>query len=157
MGEASTRQLVLQRLRHDARATQGELMLGDERLCYMLENRPPRVAGVKEPGLSRIPAGVYPLRVRRHGRFYFDYKSRWRWFDGIAEILLPGWSDVLIHIGNYHKDTRGCPLTGTSLGEHAEFGLCVWGSSEAYARSYRDVIERAARGESIDIRDEVAA
>jgi hypothetical protein len=149
--------LVLHRLKHDDKATQGELRLDGERLCYTLENRPPHVPGVKEPGLSRIPAGLHRLITRSVGRFNTTYRKQYAWHGPMIEILLPGWTAVLFHKGNYHYDTDGCVLLGDALGQHDEHGLTVWSSGDAYARVYPALLELAEAGEALEIRDEVVA
>ena len=149
--------LVLQRLEHDDHATLGELMLDGRRICCTLENRPPRVPGVKEKGLSRIPAGVHRLGLRSVGRFYDQYTKRWAWHGPMVEILLPGWTAVLFHLGNYYFETEGCVLPGSEPGRHAEHGLAVWRSGEAYARAYPDLLKLGRRSADFEVRDEVAA
>lgn len=149
--------LILQRLKHDENATQGELILRGQHLCYTLENRPPRTPGVKEPGLSRIPAGVHRLGLRGVGKFYNRYTKRWAWHGPMVEILLPGWQYVLFHCGNYHDQTDGCVLVGSELGAHADKGLAVWASRPAYARAYPDLLGLARRGADFEVRDEAGA
>jgi len=146
--------LALQRLRHDDHATQGELMLDGERICYTLENRPPLEPGIKEPGRSRIPAGTWPLSLRYEGGFHQRYTRRWAWHEAMVEIKLPGWQYVLFHVGNYHTDTAGCVLVGSSPGEHATKGLAVWSSGNAYARVYPALLACAEAGGSLTVVDE---
>ena len=150
-------ELILQRLSHDDKATQGELILDGEHLAYTLENRPPRVPGVKEPGRSRIPAGTYPLGLRDEGGFFNRYTERWNWHGPMVEIHLTGWKWVLFHVGNYHFNTDGCVLVGSDLGTHAEHGLSVWRSGAAYARTYPELLDIARQGGSLSVRDEVAS
>tara|TARA_R110002073_G_scaffold120601_1_gene262629 strand:- start:7036 stop:7512 length:477 start_codon:yes stop_codon:yes gene_type:complete len=147
--------LILQRLRHDDLATQGELMLDGVRLGYTLENRPPLEPGIKEPGRSRIPAGTWPLGLRYEGGFHQKYTARWPWHEAMVEIKLPGWQFVLFHVGNYHTDTAGCVLLGASLGRHETKGLAVWSSREAYARVYPALLACAEAGGALIVRDEV--
>lgn len=146
--------LILKRLLHDDHATQGELWLNGERICYTLENRPPLEPGIKEPGRSRIPAGTWPLSLRYEGGFHQKYTARWPWHEAMVEIKLPGWQYVLFHIGNYHTDTAGCVLVGSSLGRHETKGLAVWASSDAYARVYPALLAFAADGGALTLVDE---
>jgi hypothetical protein len=147
--------LVLSRIKHDANATQGELTLDGVRLCYTLENRPPRDEGVKEPGLSRIPAGTWPLQLRTEGGFHTRYASMFgAAHHGMVEILIPGWKYVLFHIGNYHSDTDGCVLLGSELGTSPAKGLCVWRSRDAYREVYPRLLEAVRNGASLVIEDE---
>lgn len=148
--------LILERLRHDAHATLGRLYLGGLFLCFTLENRPPRIPGVKEPGRSRIPAGRYPLTLRRVGNFHSDYQDRFPWHEAMVEIELPGWDAVLFHIGNYHRDTAGCVLVGERAGKDVEgdSALTVWGSAAAYEDVYPALYKHAKAGGFITVQDE---
>lgn len=150
--------IILERLRHDAHATLGRLYHGPLFLCFTLENRPPTVVGVKEPGLSRIPAGRYPLTIRREGRFHGRYKRRFPWHLGMIEIVLPGWEAVLVHIGNRHTDTAGCVLVGEQAGQdHGRDGaLAVWNSLAAYEAVYPALYAAAEAGGYITVQDEVS-
>lgn len=55
--------------------------------------------------VSRIPPGTYPAVVHQSPKFG---KSVW-----IQDV--PGRSEILIHRGNYRRDTLGCILPGRSL------------------------------------------
>lgn len=57
--------------------------------------------------ISCIPAGKY--RVEKHIAPSFG-KSFW-----VKDV--PGRSEILIHIGNFRKDTRGCPLPGIDMAD----------------------------------------
>ena len=149
------RGLVLQRLKHDDKATQGELYLDGALICRTLENRPPVVPGVKEPGESRIPAGRYPLRLRTEGGFFTRYTRKWAWHGAMAEIVIPGWQYVLFHIGNYHKDTAGCILVGESHGQSDQYGLAVWRSTAAYRRVYSALMGFGESRDILSVRDEL--
>jgi len=52
--------------------------------------------------VSRIPAGWYPVRRRRSKRF----NDHFHIMDVDDRTL------ILIHVGNYHKQTEGCVLLG---------------------------------------------
>ena len=71
--------------------------------CYTLE-RPWRD---NEVNVSAIPDGTYTAK-RRHSE---KYGHHW-----ILEDV-PGRSLILIHIGNYPKDSKGCILVGTYAGD----------------------------------------
>jgi hypothetical protein len=153
IARADADDLILLRMRHDARATLGRLILRQRPLCYTLEDRPPKVPGVKEPGHSRIPAGRWPLRLRGEGGFHDRYTRKWSWHAEMVEIVLPGWTYVLFHAGNYHSDTAGCVLVGESWGESAH-GLSIWSSQAAYEDIYPVLRAHAAKGGFLTIVDE---
>jgi hypothetical protein len=66
--------------------------------CYVLERPPMNNA----PYVSAIPAGTYPVRVRRDG------PRGWR----LELSAVPDRMNVQIHIGNFPSDTVGCLLPG---------------------------------------------
>ena len=57
--------------------------------------------------VSCIPKGAYPLEKRKTGKY-----------KGMYEVLgVEGRSDILFHLGNYKRDTKGCILLGTTFCE----------------------------------------
>ena len=57
----------------------------------------------------------------------------------IRFVDVPNFSEVLVHWGNYARNTEGCPLTGTTPDKDAECRNVVWGSMDAYRGFYRKV------------------
>jgi len=105
--------LLLQRQRRTAIATLGELSVDGAHDCFTLE----LPAGNGGPG-SCIPAGTYPVALQHSPRFNRD----------MPELLnVPGRSQILIHWGNYAKDTAGCILVGKTTGANE-----VWSSRLAF-------------------------
>lgn len=94
--------------------TIGAFSIDDKFQCFTLEDPPhdPKIMGK-----TRIPAGIYALAPRYHGRKYMQYKQRFpKLPEGVIEIMdIPNFTDVLIHIGNYPKDTAGCVLVGQGI------------------------------------------
>ena len=69
---------------------------------------------MEPPAGVRIPAGTYALRLHGDG-------ERWnaKTFPpvGVLEVVdVPGREAILIHPGNYPRDTHGCLLPGQSYG-----------------------------------------
>ena len=62
-----------------------------------------------------------------------------------------GFTDVLIHIGNYVRNTSGCVLVGTSVGREDDGTLCVWQSGTAYAKVYTKIIKALKAGEDVTL------
>lgn len=81
-------------------------------LCYTLED--PH-SEPKIPGQTRIPAGVYPLALRREGRLHDKYSARYlEMHKGMIWIRhIPDFEWVCFHEGNDPQDTEGCPLIGS--------------------------------------------
>ena len=82
--------------------------------------------------ISCIPEGTYETRWHLSPRFGWCYKL----FD------VPGRSEILIHHGNYPKNTEGCILLGMTSSQDA-----VWNSIKA-----RSQFEQLLSGDSFRIR-----
>ena len=103
--------LLLSRQETCERGTVGRLYADGEFLCWTLENPKHKK---KIWGDTRIPAGVYNIKLRTAGKFHRRYKKR---FPDIHKGMLhlqdvPNFKYILIHCGNSKKDTHGCILTG---------------------------------------------
>lgn len=96
--------LVLEREHGTKGYTRGRLFLGEQFLCFTLEDQEREV---KIPGETAIPCGFYQIAITRSERF-----------QRFMPILLnvPGFSGVRIHPGNTASDTEGCILVGNILG-----------------------------------------
>lgn len=97
--------LVLKRMREDSRQTLGSLfVLKDSKelfKCYTLEL--PWKDNKKY--VSRIPAGTYDVIKYQSPNFGDSL-----WIRGVEDRTL-----ILIHYGNYNKDTQGCILVGNKV------------------------------------------
>ena len=96
--------LKLIRDTHTDKSVTGRLYCEDEFICYTLEN----AWKDNERRVSCIPEGVYPLTSKEYGRYWEKYKPL------SIPILedVPNRSQILIHPGNFPKDTLGCILVG---------------------------------------------
>lgn len=101
--------LTLQRLVYTDASTAGQLFVNDEMECWTLEL--PHKDG--KPG-SAIPAGTYRVVLGPSPKF-LQSNDPWvkKYAGKIPHIQnIPGRSNILIHWGNYPKDTEGCILVG---------------------------------------------
>lgn len=74
--------------------------------------------------ISCIPPGKYPV-VKHHSPTF----GKCFWVQDV-----PGRSEILIHVGNYHKDTLGCILPGMDLQElNGDKNIDVTSSRKAVA------------------------
>lgn len=120
--------LVLKRDTDNGECTLGRLYAEGEFLCYTLEN----TWADNEPRVSCIPEGTYPLETKKYGRYWEKYQPL------VIPILrdVPNRSEILIHPGNYAKDTLGCILVGDSKGENA-----VWNSRNTWKSIHNYLVE----------------
>jgi hypothetical protein len=104
-------QLILEREDSTARSTGGSLYLDKNRngvgeknefLCYTLE----LAWKDNQRRKSCIPEGNYDLVNRQSSKFGKHY-----WVKDV-----PGRSAILVHVGNFPKDTSGCILVGDKKG-----------------------------------------
>jgi hypothetical protein len=134
--------------RHDS--TLGLLYFDGQFLCYVLEDGPRKV---KVRGETRIPKGEYRVKLRTIGGHHERYaRSYGLNHHGMLQIInVPGFEFILIHVGNYVKDTAGCLLVGESPSmASAEFQSLV-GSRHAYERIYPIITAPLLRGEGVFI------
>jgi hypothetical protein len=126
--------LIVQRRPSDGIATLGSMTFRGAPECYTLE--PP----------TPISAGTYPLTIRFSPRFA-------RLMPHVESV--PGYTGILIHWGNWAKDTLGCLLVGSVLGtdfvgqSRAEFDSLFLKINDALAEgpatiTYLDPQEAAA-------------
>ena len=117
--------LILYRFEQTPTHTLGELIGKDNNkhamhLCYTIEL--PWVANRRN--ISCIPSGIYRYEVSISPSF-----------GKIVKLLnVPRRSHILIHVGNYQKDTKGCILPNWSYSYTRD-------SKTAYGISSRDALE----------------
>ena len=111
-----------------------------EFICFGLEDQKQLK---KVPGETRIPMGDYRVKARCHGGMHERYAKKFKFHQGMLEIAdVPGFTDVLIHIGNTGDDTAGCLLVGR--GAYTQKGaMSLQNSTSAYIEFYQKVIPYA--------------
>ena len=108
--------LILKRDEDNGECTLGRLYCEGEWLCYTLENTWKN----NERRVSCIPEGTYPLTTKEYGRFYDKYQMP----IPILEDTEPR-SEILLHPGNFAKDTLGCILVGSTQVKNAVYDSVV--------------------------------
>ena len=100
-------EITLEEIATAPNSTRSQMFVGGHPFCDAIEDgyRDPKI-----PGETRIPGGRYEVVMRTHGRFFLEYHRRFGHEFALEIKDVPGFSDVLIHIGNSNKDTRGCLL-----------------------------------------------
>lgn len=96
--------IILNRHTSSLFSTFGVILSGNRVLCHTLEL--PWRHNAQE--ISCIPAGDYPVVLSNSNRFgpVFRLKD------------VPGREGILIHVGNYLHETRGCILPGLDCDDH---------------------------------------
>ncbi len=89
--------------------------------------------------ISCIPEGTYPFIKRRAGTFYERYRQRWGHEFTIQVGDVPDRDFILVHIGNYLVDTRGCILVGNRFRYKGR--ARVENSTQTYKRLYSVLTE----------------
>ena len=140
--------LILNRLCSTRRATVGKLYAGALHLCDTLERGP----GPNRVQLDRIPAGEHKLRLRSEGGYHARAAKLFPDIHrGMIEIIVPGRTFMLIHWGNYWRDTLGCILVGDGVFTDGDGEPAVAASRKTYARVYPQIVDLAEEGRSIII------
>lgn len=104
-------------------------------LCDGLEDQ--HRDGPKVRGETRIPAGIYKLRLRTFAGFHARYSDRFPDFHiGMIEVMgVPNFSDILWHILNKESETDGC----LGLGQAHEPSMTLRRSAVTYEEVYRKI------------------
>ena len=132
----------LNRIKYTDKSTIGELYINDVFQCYTLENT--WMDNIKR--LSCIPIGCYKLITKTYGRFYKQYNHPIIMLNDV-----PNRSEILIHRGNYPKDTLGCILLGDTIGEDY-----IGNSRNTYNKIYPIIINQIVDGDTyIDITEDI--
>ena len=99
----------------------------------------------KVKGETAIPTGRYQVTLGVQSE-RFKYKQQYKFCNGYLPRLLnvPCFEGVLIHIGNYPKDTEGCIL----VGENKEVGRVLNSRKWLYELKHR-IVEAKDRGEAV--------
>lgn len=144
----------LQRVEQTPEETLGLFYINGVEYNYTLEDQH---RDVKVKGDTRIPAGTYKLALRKFGGHHDSYAKKFPTIHkGMIEIMdVPGFSDILIHIGNTDADTEGCVLTGKSY-RRTGARITLVESTAAYLKMY-PVIANAIEAEeetTIEVCDE---
>lgn len=142
--------ITVKRTEH-ANSTTGELWIDGVPQCVTLEDKCRKDSEKKVYGETAIPYGEYKITLRKEGTIYEDYKKRFADIRNERGTLwirnIPGFEYVLIHVGNYLKDTLGCLLVGSRIVSDTEIAE----STKAYKKVYPIIADALERGEEVTI------
>jgi hypothetical protein len=127
----------LQRLQAYNNYTLGALYIDNLLMCFVLEDEPREV---KVKGKTRIPAGIYPMKLRNVGSVHNWLNKAFSFHIGSLHITdVPGFQYILIHPGNSDADTAGCLLPGY---QHVINNNFIGQSTKAYTSIYPIIANR---------------
>lgn len=98
-------ELTLNRTTYTDKSTIGELWIDGNLFCYTLE--PCARSGPKVPALTAIPAKRYLVNIQYSNKLGKKMPFL---------VDVPDFEGIMIHIGNFPSDTKGCILVGLSKG-----------------------------------------
>lgn len=115
-------ELELKRIAKRETYTIGRLFVDGNRFCDTLEDTDrglrqdmslPVLRAKKRKGVTAIPTGRYRVTLGVKSQKYSQRKA-YEFCNGYVPRLInvPAYEGILIHIGNYPKDTEGCILVG---------------------------------------------
>ena len=148
--------LILNRFYKGPEYTIGRLYINGKYFCDTLEDVDrgilqtmplSKIAEMKIPGKTAIPRGIYSVSLDIQSPRFKNYKQ-YSFCDGYVPRILdiPGFDGILIHIGNYAKDTDGCILIGTNSSK----GM-VSNSTATFKKFYQELQIAANNDEQITI------
>ena len=116
--------LRLKRIKSNSMGTLGLLTIDGVEICQTLELPwvDVELDGISDKNVSCIPDGVYFCK-----RDYYHAKG----YEVFEVQNVKGRDQILIHVGNYLRDTKGCILVGLQSGE-ANGQYCVYKSLPAF-------------------------
>ena len=147
--------LKVLRFSSEADSTSGLLFeetdMGLQFLCYTLEDER---RALKVKGETRIPAGIYNLKLRKEGGFHERYSKKYRNMHiGMLHVTdVPNFEYILIHTGNTDEHTAGCLIVGLSQESNQvlKYGF-VGKSVNAYKRIYPKIAKAIDSGQDVTI------
>ena len=120
-------------------------------LCYTLEDEK---RSLKVRGETRVPAGVYQIKLRTEGGHHERYTKKYgSMHKGMLHIIdVPNFKWILIHTGNTDEHTAGCLLVGDSQENNSLIKDGFIGkSTNAYKRIYPSIAEALENNKEVII------
>lgn len=141
----------LKRFSQDRGSTLGLLLIDGVFQCFTLEDvgRPTKIKHE-----TRIPAGEYEIKYRTVGGFHSRYSRTYgSKHYGMLELQnVPNYEYILIHIGNFIKDTSGCILVGMGANATTSGNDTIGASKLAYEYIYPKIAAALNNKEKVTIK-----
>jgi len=140
----------LYRIYDGGNSTLGMLFINKEFECFTLEDE---FRESKIPGETRIPSGKYFIKLRQYGGHHQRYSLKFPHFHkGMLQLInVPNFTDILIHIGNYERDTAGCLLVGEDAILLDNGNYKILHSTASYIKLYKKIKNVLISGNSVVI------
>ena len=140
--------ILIERFSSDKDSTISTIYVDGRFICFGLEDE---YREHKVPAETRIPAGVYPIKLKIVGGFHARYKKKFSTFHiGMLHLQdVPGFTDILIHVGNTDSNTAGCLLVGMGAISTKD-NMSIQSSVNAYNLLY-NIVADAARDDDLTI------
>ena len=122
-------------------------------ICFTLEDE---ARDTKVMSETRIPEGIYEIKLRTHGGFHNRYLKKYgsKFHKGMLHVQdVPGFEYILIHTGNTDEHTKGCLLVGDTQQQNiskSKSGF-IGASVDAYKRIYPPIAKALERGDEVEI------
>ncbi len=144
--------LLLERFSSGRESTLGLLFVNDQFECFTCEDQHQEAGKVY--GETRIPAGVYDIKLRTVGGFHERYTQRFPDIHrGMLQIMdVPNFDYILFHVGNTDDDSAGCALVGAGAVAVPGGGGRLTSSVAAYKRFYPRVAGSLLNAENVVVR-----
>ena len=104
--------------------------------------------------ITRIPEGIYDLKLRTHGGFHDRYTKKYgsKFHKGMIHVQnVPNFRYILWHTGNNDDHTAGCLLLGDTSQQNISKEGFIGGSTSAYKRVYPVIADCLEKGEEVII------
>ena len=125
---------------------------GRKFLCFTLEDE---ARDTKVKSETRIPEGIYELKLRTEGGFHERYIKKYgnKFHKGMIHVQdVPNFRYILWHTGNTDKHTAGCLLLGDTSQQNITKEGFIGGSTSAYKRVYPTIAKSLTKGEQVRVK-----
>lgn len=124
---------------------------GRKFLCFTLEDE---ARETKIKGETRIPAGIYELKLRKEGGYHQRYTKKYgKMHKGMIHVQdVPGFTYILWHTGNTDEHTMGCLLFGDTAQQNISKAGFIGASTDAYKRVYPAIASALEAGDKVRVK-----
>ena len=120
-------------------------------LCFTLEDE---ARDTKIMAETRIPEGIYELKLRTVGGFHGRYSKKYgSWHKGMIHVQnVPNFRYILWHTVNTDEHTAGCLLLGDTSQQNINKEGFIGASTAAYKRVYPKIADAILSGKQVRVR-----